>query len=161
MDSWLQRLVVRGQPSDVSTFRKAAKSSKRAMSLTVDGERTQVLSFERLRGALPKGQLTTRLEEPIEEPWDLVVDPPSRVDDGTVELTYKFQLSKYEPEVLIIAMSRQYPRLCFVLGLVAPSSDEQSSLLIHNGRSWAWRLPGHRKEIIAATIPEETDRQRH
>ena len=96
--------------------------------------RTQRLSFAKLSGLLPP-QRARRFVVTLEEPWDLVVDPPEKLTDGLRKVTYGFQLSAFEPEDLIIEVSRLYPRLCFVIGCVAPSVDAQSSLLVHNGRS--------------------------
>lgn len=156
-DSWLQTLVVRGPRPEVSAFRKAAASRQEAVSWTVDGVRRQVLSFEKLYAALPTRPLRRVLPAPVEEPWDLVVDRARRMADGTVEITYRFQLKRYDPDDLIVAVSRQYPRLCFVLAAVGPSFDEQSSRFIHSGRSSLWRLPAARKAVIFDAVPEETD----
>jgi hypothetical protein len=91
-------------------------------------------------------------------PWDLVVDPAERLKDGSLQLAYEFQLSEFEPDNLIVEVSKLYPPLCFALGCVAPNVDEQSSRLIHAGRSRVWRWPTRRKEAIwVELVPEETD----
>jgi hypothetical protein len=47
--------------------------------------------------------------------------------------------------------------VCFVIGCVTPSIDEQSSILVHNGRRWQWRLPLRRKDAIwKKLVPEKT-----
>ena len=117
---------------------------------TLDGEapcRRRRLSFAKLIGLLPRRD-ARRFEAELEEPWDLVVEPARQLKDGSRELTYKFQLSAFEPEDLIIRVSRLYPHLYFIIGCVAPSVDAQSSLLVHNGQSWQWRLPVRRKNAI-------------
>src|SRR5881296_143622 len=130
-DSWLQRLVVRGSAPDVAAFTRAARSGERPRYLTVSRPlRTQKLSFEKLKGVLPP-TIAGRVAPEPEEPWDLVVEQ-CRLRDGTVEVTYKFQLSEFECEPLIVAVSKLYPRLCFVLGCVASFVDQQSSMFIHN-----------------------------
>lgn len=152
----MQRLVVRGPFPDVAAFMNAAVCPKAAISLTVDdGERTQKLSFGQLRAALPV-RLARRVPGKLEEPWDLIIDPVKRRRDGMVEVTYKFQLSRSEPDALILAVSMLYPRLCFVVGCVALDVDEQSSRFVHNGRSWRWHIPATRTEAILARVPEET-----
>jgi len=156
-DSWLQRLVVRGPAAEVAAFERAAASPKKPAYVTVRPAcRTQRLSFAKLRSLLPVRQ-AQRLNEELEEPWDLVVDPVRQCKDGSREVTYKFQLSAFEPEHLIIRVSRLHPRLCFVIGCVAPNVDEQSSLLVHRGQTWQWHLPLRRKNAIwKKLVPEET-----
>jgi hypothetical protein len=159
MDSWLQRLVVRGTAADVAAFRKAAASPSKPHYFELLFERarqrTQKLSFIRLRALLPS-RLADGIDEP-QEPWDLVIEPPHRFRDGTIEITYRFQLNAFECENLIIAVSTIYPRLCFVLGVVDPAGDEQSSMMVHAGRVWRWRISNRLKESICAKIPEDTE----
>lgn len=157
-DSWLQRLVVRGPASEVAAFQRAVASPEKPRYVTVTPTcQTQRLSFAKLSSLLPRRQ-ARRFAAELEEPWDLVVDPARQFEDGSREATYKFQLSAFEPEDLIIEVSRRYPHLCFVVGCVAPSADAQSSLLVHNGRAWQWRLPVRRKNAIwKKVVPEETE----
>ena len=72
-------------------------------------------------------------------------------------MTYGFQLDTSEPDALIVAISKVFPRLCFVVGCVAPNVDEQSSRLMLNGRSWRWQLSARRKKAIWAKVPKETE----
>jgi hypothetical protein len=156
MDSWLQRLVVRGVPADVAAFEKAAASPSKPEYLYQRAQlRTQRLSFVKLRAALPS-RLADGIDEP-QEPWDLFIEKPKRFRDGSLETTYRFQLSEFEPENLIAAVSGLYPRLTFVLGTVAPDADEQSSLLAHAGKVWRWWISKRLKESICAKIPEDTE----
>src|SRR5258706_10202 len=125
MDSWLRRLVVCGHAADVTAFRKAAASKAKSTYLTLAPElRTQKLSFTKLLAALPK-KLADTISEP-QEPWDLGVDGPESMTDGTIEFSYRFQLDDFTCEDLIIAVSTMYLRLCFVLGTIAPNVDEHS-----------------------------------
>jgi hypothetical protein len=154
--SWLQRLVVRGTVADVAAFKKAAASSSKPYYLYQRAQlRTQRLSFVRLRASLPQ-TLAREIDDP-QEPSDLVIDQPHRFKDGTIELTYRFQLNAFECETLIAAVSTMYPRLTYVLGTIAPNVDEQSSLLAHAGKVWRWRISNRLKEPICAKIPEETE----
>jgi hypothetical protein len=154
-DSWLQRLIVRGSAPDVAAFTAAARGDGRPYYLTVKPRlRTQRLSFETLKALMPVGVARRVAPEP-EEPWDLVVEQ-RRLKDGTVTVTYKFQLSEFECESLMIAVSKRYPRLCFVLATVAPSVDQQSSMFIHNGQARSWDLSNRRKTAILAKVPQET-----
>jgi hypothetical protein len=157
MDSWLQRLVVRGPAPDVAAFRRAAASRSKPAYLTVSPElETQALSFRKLRDALAP-QRCGKIDENPEEPWDLVVDPVQRFKDGTTEVTYRFQLSRFECEELIREVSKLYPQLCFVLGCVARANDEQSSRLMQRGRVSRWRLPDRIREAIMGDLPDETE----
>lgn len=156
-DPWLQNLVVRGPAADVTAFRRAAAGPEKKRGYAAKPRhKTQRLSFARLRGLLPSKQ-AQRFDPKPEEPWDLACDPREKLKDGSVELTYRFQLARFEPDALIIAVSRLYPRLCFVLGCVAPNVDEQSSRLVHNGRSRMWRLSERHKKALGAKVPEETE----
>jgi len=156
MDSWLQRLAVRGPADDIAAFKKATASPSKADYLYERAQfRTQRLSFVKLRSALPPS-LADGIDE-AQDPWDLVIDPPRRFRDGTIEITYRFQLDAFEPENLIAAASTMFPRLMYVLGTVAPSADEQSSLLAHAGKVRRWRISNRIKEPICAKIPEETE----
>jgi hypothetical protein len=156
-DSWLQRLVVRGPACEVSALQRAVASPEKPEYVTMKPAcRTQRLSFAKVIGLLPR-QDARSFEDDFEEPWDLVVDPVRRFKDGSREVTYRFQLSGFEPEDLILEVSRLYPRLCFVIGCVAPNVDDQSSQLVHDGRRWQWHLPVRRKNAIwKKVVPEET-----
>ena len=155
-DSWLHRLVVRGSTPDIAAFTRAAGTPERPDYLPVTRQlRTQKLSFEKLKALLPVA-VARRVAREIHEPSDLVLEQ-RRLRDETVEVTYKFQLSGFECEPLIVAVSKLYPRLCFVLGCVASFVDQQSSMFIHTGQSWSWNLPSRRKAAIWAKVPEETD----
>ena len=155
--SWLQSLVVRGPGADVRAFQKAAASREKPEYSTVRPQvRTQRLSLVKLRALLPSRAAKT-LSGDVEEPWDLVIEAPRRRKDGSLEVTYRFQLGKSEPDDLIVAVSKIFPRLCFVVGCVAPAVDEQSSRLVLNGRSWRWQLSARRKKTICAKVPKETE----
>jgi hypothetical protein len=156
-DSWLQRLVVRGPKADLSAFCRAVESNARPYYRTVERQlQRQKLSFVRLRSSLPPA-LRRTLPVPDEEPWDLVVERPRRLKDQTLEVTYKFQLSRYEPELLILAASKIYHQLCFVVACVAPAADQQYSMFTHRGLHSLWNLPSRRKATILRKVPKETE----
>lgn len=157
MDAWLQRLVVRGPKSDVAAFAKVAAGPGEPDYQTVTPQfKTQRLSFVKLMAALPSRAVRSIEGEP-QEPWDLSLYR-RRHKDGTRELDFAFQLDSFECESLVVAVSRLYPRLCFVLGTIAPSVDEHSSLLAHNGRCWRWKIPTKRaEEIFKKIVPQETE----
>ena len=156
MDMWLQRLVVRGPLAELTRFRKVAESSSKPIYLTTTPEHcTQKLSFVRLATLLPIDAPDQRIAP--EEPLDLLAERLKRHPDSTVELSYGFQFSRFEPDALIRAVSRRYPRSCFVLGMVAPSADEQCSSFIQNGKARCWCLPESRKAKIVSRVPEENE----
>jgi hypothetical protein len=153
MDSWLQRLVVRGPADDMAAFKRAAASRSKLAYLTVDPQhRTQKLSFKKLRALLPPKH-SAKIDDDPEEPWDLVVDRVWRLNDGTRQITYRFQLAHFDCDTLIREVSKLYPRLCLVLGCVEPAGDEQLSLLAYRGRVSRWRLPDAIREEMLFEIP--------
>ncbi len=111
----------------------------------------------KLLDALPPARAREIKHEP-QEPFDLSIDGPAKYKDGTAGLTFYFQLSAFECEGLLAAVSKGYPRLVFVLGTVAPHVDEQSSLLARAGRVWRWRLPRRQCESIYAKAARAADR---
>jgi hypothetical protein len=156
-NDWINRLIVRGPAKDVESFTKAAtdlrivrhqleKPSKRGLQ--------HGLSFKALLSGLP-AMWARRLDRDITDPWDLSLDRPVRFARGMIERTYRFQLRHYEPDSLLAEVSKQYPRLSFVLGWVDPNSDDQASRFIHAGHSVLYRLPERRKRAIQARVPGE------
>jgi hypothetical protein len=147
-DSWINRLVVSGRTADIDAF---------GASVARPGGRSPtMLSFKKLQGQLPRVEWDG-LEE-VEEPWDddrgpMAVAAPdrrARQPSGTQDLMYRFSQARYEPDELLIRASRLFPKLCFVLGWVAPSNDERSSRFIHNGHTLVFRLPDQRTEKLRA-----------
>jgi hypothetical protein len=157
VDFYLQRLVVRGRSNEVAAFKEAAASrAKSAYGYWTGKElQTQRLSFLKLYRSLPPA-LTRNIGEP-QEPWDLWVNRRRRHVDLTISITYGFQLSHSACDKLIIAISKVYPLLCFVLGTVAPNVDEQSSFFAHCGKASRWHLTDTRKNAILERLPEQTD----
>jgi hypothetical protein len=97
------------------------------------------------------------LEAPF-DPWDDSnesnqdgVGPPdqeARQQPGLVDLTYRFSLVRFEPDDLLIHVSRLLPRLCFVLGWVAPANDEAASKFIQNGKALEHQLSDTARESL-------------
>jgi hypothetical protein len=56
------------------------------------------------------------------------------------------QLRRYEPDGLLVEVSRQRTRVCLVLGWGHPNSDDQASLFIYAGRSSLHRSVAQAKE---------------
>jgi hypothetical protein len=91
------------------------------------------LSFANLQALLSEDD-QDGLPEPL-DPWDdsdteYVVTEPDRhprATAGCVDLIYDFSLARYEPNDLLIRVSKVFPTLSFVLGWVAPSNDEHTS----------------------------------
>ena len=94
------------------------------------------------------------------EPWDDWnksnpdgVNPPraeARSDPGFMDLEYNFSLVRFDPEPLLICISGLFPRLCFVLGWVAPSADEAAGKFIHNGEMLEYWLSDSERESLRA-----------
>ena len=68
-----------------------------------------------------------------------------------------FQLHRGDLEAFLVQISRVFPRLCFILGTVEPSLDQEESCFVHDGRKQSWTLPASQKEKLRAAVPEETD----
>jgi hypothetical protein len=51
-----------------------------------------------------------------------------------MDLDYNFSLVRFAPDDLLVHVSR-FPRLCLVLGWVAPTNDEAASKFIQNGEA--------------------------
>ena len=147
-DSWINRLVVSGPKAYVDVFANIVA--------VPGGPSPTMLSFKELLSRLPDDE-QAELEEPV-EPWDdnsgpMAVGAPdreARQPPGTQNLTYRFSLADYEPDLLLICASKLFPNLCFVLGWVAPSNDEQSSRFIHDGHTLLYLLPPQRTEKLRA-----------
>jgi len=144
-DYWLHWLVVQGPRRDVTAFRRAATANRTSRS---KGSR---LSFKRLMSILLSSDSIDQNLLWV-EPLDLDVGSTRDLQHGMVEVVYSFQLRGAEIEPLLIEVSRHYPRLCFILGTVSPSTDEQESRLIDNGREQLWQLPASQKEKIVAPV---------
>jgi hypothetical protein len=72
-----------------------------------------------------------------------------------IRRVYRFEQRGYEPDGLLRRLSAMYPRLCMVLGTVAPNVDEQCSILIHQGRSERHDLPRARHARLYGRIRDD------
>ena len=149
-DSWINRLVVSGPVDDVTQFQTVAAPG--------EGPSATSLSFTRLQAQL-NADARVGLDEP-REPWDDWnesnpdgVNPPqaeARQDSRFIDLEYNFSLVRYDPEPLLIRISELFPRLCFVLGSVAPSVDESASKFIHAGEMLEYWMSDDDRESLRA-----------
>jgi hypothetical protein len=132
-DPWINRLVVSGPVDEVRRFQDCAATGK--------PQSATALSFKKLQ-ALVHEDDRVGLDKPV-DPWDDSnksnpdgVGPPhaeARHHPGFMDLEYNFSLVRFEPDDLLVQVSRLFPRLCFVLGWVAPANDEAGSRFIQNG----------------------------
>ena len=79
------------------------------------------------------------------------VSPPegeARQRPGFMDLEYRFSLVRFEPDDLLIQVSRLFPRLCFVLGWVAPANDEAASKFIQSGEVLEYWLSDSERESL-------------
>jgi hypothetical protein len=149
-DCWSHRLVVQGPTKDVAAFRRAATANRTSRS---EGSR---LSFKRLMRLLPADNVIDQQLLWI-EPQDLFVNPASKLEDGMVEMVHGFEMSRGSISPLLVEISRLYPSLCFILGTVFPSGDEQASCFIHNGRLEMWTLPRGQRDACYGAVPQVPD----
>jgi len=149
-DPWINRLVVSGPAAEVRAFQTSAASG--------EGPSQTSLSFTRLQAQLPaEGQ--HGLDAPV-EPWDdssasnpsgvSAPETQARQIPGMTRLVYRFSLDGYEPDTLLIRVSKLFLHLCFVLGWVAPSVDDQTSRFIHNGHTLVYHASDRQKVSLRA-----------
>ena len=122
MANWVNvHLDVRGLPTDVERFRRAAG----AKVGRIDTTRSAVFTPEMEHG----------------ETADLVADPLRRFGDHFRTATYRFQ-GRYDDHVdHFQAVSRQFPALAFVLAYSDPNCDDHGSYLLLRGRRRRWVVP--------------------
>ncbi len=90
-----------------------------------------------------------------DEPGDLTCERLVIGKNGNGQKIYRFMLSRYEPDLLLIEISKLFPRLCFILGWVAPNIDEAASKFIRTGTARQYRMPGKRRSEIRASKYKE------
>ena len=103
-NDWINWLVVRGPARDVEAFAKMATDPRiRAQQLDQSARHRGRLglSFTALLRRLPPGW-GAQLDHDIIEPWDLSLDRPVRLKGGMLQRAYRFQLSHYAPDALLV-----------------------------------------------------------
>ena len=152
MDLGIHRLVVRGPAREVEAFRTCARGDHPGDYWTVSRQSKYLqLSFQRLK-AVGKAILKMNLDPP-NEPIDLIVEKPTMLKHGLVELVYKFQIGYGgEPRTFLAKLSQAFPHLCFVFGSVEPSISNQDSCFILRGKRTDWHLPERRGRVLAAKV---------
>lgn len=76
------------------------------------------------------------------------------LERGIVRRIYRFEQARYEPDELLVGLWARYPRLCFVLGWMAPDIEEASKL-IHKGTARRYDLSAKRKDEIYPDLDDE------
>ena len=147
-DQWINRLVVSGPVGDVRGLARGATGfDAQTLGLPFRNAKKLSLSFRTLYNLLPararKG--VPRVEE---EPGDLTCKRLMLGPNGSARKSYSFVLRRYEPDTLFIGISRLFPRLCFILGWVAPNIDEAASKFIKNGKAKRYNMPAKRRGEI-------------
>jgi hypothetical protein len=154
-DPWINRLVVAGPIGDVKAFAKSAigfgppdfwDSANKPAKLS--------LSFAALYDLLP-AKAQRCVPKVDDEPADLVSERSVTGKNKNGEKIYRFQLSSYEPDLLLTEISKLFPGLSFILGWVAPNVDEACSKLIKDGKVRRFDLSVNRRETIRASKYKE------
>jgi hypothetical protein len=157
MNTWLQRVVVRGPAKEVIAFSRNAGTRDKAHYVYERAHlRTQRLSFIKLYDSLPV-KLARKVsieKDGMQEPFDLSIEPIRKFRDGTAVVTYRFQLSAMEPENFVTVLSELYASLCFLVGMVDPNTGTAGSILAHRGKASRWQLPVRRIEAIYPSNPD-------
>jgi hypothetical protein len=156
----LCRLEVSGPPAEVSRFMRAAAPVR------AKGRRPRKsdppLSFQRLLPLLDGGEAESLYGTPSEEPDDCTLLEYRRGPKMSL-VSYSFLCVWSEPLLLMRHTSRQFQRLDFVLGAVAPSVGSAESWYFRKGRRRRYLMPGglhertYREIYLAAGVdPDET-----
>jgi len=146
-DMCLCALVVEGSPVEVREFVKVAQPLRR-LSQPEDSYDCSLLSFRRLDPRPDEEDLTDIYGTPSPEPEDCTRTRLKRVGATRARVEYRFLTKWSEPYVLFRRVSKQFPRLEFLLGAVAPAVDETNCWYFHQGRGRNWKMPDHRREGI-------------
>ena len=149
---WVNRLLIRGPRPCLAAFQKSARGDRPCLYISLPGRpKRQRLSFQRLRIAASSDRLST----PAFDPADVTVEEPKELKQGMVEVEYGFLMARYDPEPVLVEVSRIFPTLCFVLAWVDSNSDTEGSSFIHKGRRQSWALPKAMKARLQAQIRTE------
>jgi hypothetical protein len=147
-DPWINHFVVVGPIDDVRAFVRAAVGSQPPDWDSSSTKPVRLsLSFSAFYKRLPPSA-KRRVPEVESEPYELNSDRMVLRKDGHAEKTYRFELSHYEPDLLLTEVSKLFPRLCFILGWVAPNVDEAASKFIRAGKVRLHRMSDSRREEI-------------
>ena len=162
-DMCLCRWVAFGTIPEVQRFVRAARSKR---PKTVRGRRrasAEPLSFQQLWPLGPDDDPSDRYETPSTEPDDCSTTGVKRTGTTAARVSYSFLTIWGEPYGLVRHVSKQFPRLDFVLGAVAPAVGEANSWYFRAGRGKNWVMGGRRHEQIyrqtyaAAGVDPEDD----
>ena len=148
-DPWINRLEISGPAKDLAAVERAMTP------VTAAGSRSRRLdlSFTALSEYLATGCVICA--EEVTDPWGVTVERRESLERGMVRRIYRFEQARYEPDELLGRLSARYPRLCFVLGWVAPNIGEAASKLIHKGTSRRFDLSEKRKDEIYPDLDDE------
>ena len=150
-DPWINRLEITGPTEDVAAAGRAMEPARSPRSRS----RRRDFSFRALYAYL--GGRCRICADCVCDPYDVSIErekPPQR---GLVREVYRFQQVGFEPDDLLAALSARHPRLCLVLGWVAPCNGEAASKLFHGGRELYFRLSNRRMNAIYPDIDDEDE----
>ena len=146
------RWVAFGSIPEVQRFVRAARPKR---PKTVRGRRrasAEPLSFQQLWSVGPDDDPSDRYGTPSTEPDDCSTTGVKRTGTTAARVSYSFLTIGGEPHGLVRHVSKQFPRLDFVLGAVAPAVGEANSWYFRAGRGKNWVMGGRRHEQIYRQI---------
>lgn len=149
------RLVVAGPGEDIKKLARTAIGFKSPDSWKASRKPVKLpLSFVALDNSLPT---TARKRLPVkeQEPYDLTSESLVMEKNGNGYKSYSFMLNYYDPELLLIEVSKIFTRVCFILGWVAPHADQAGSELIRKGAARRYNMSGKRRSEIRASKYKE------
>ncbi len=151
-DMCLCRLVVSGPTFDVMRFVQAAAPAERSVSARGSRDDEGPLSFRELLPLREEDDPVDVYGTPSRGPDDCWRDALSRDTAGRASIHYGFLTTMSEPYRLIRHVSRQFVRLDFLLGAVAPAIDEANCWYFRGGRGRNWKMPARQREAIRCRV---------
>jgi hypothetical protein len=117
--------------------------------LTIAGRRPDVLAFSRLTRARPSAVFESDMLEG--EAQELFSERAERLGRNLLKKVYKFQVRNGDGLKHFRLVSRQHPRVCFVLTYGDPNCDDYGSYFIFQGRARNHKLSARQKNAVMAS----------
>ena len=162
-DMCLCRWVVFGTVPEVQRFARAARFQQPKTARGRRRRKVEPLSFQQLWPLGEDDDPSERYETPSTEPDDCWTAGVKRTGATAARVSYSFLTIWGEPFGLVRHVSKQFPRLDFILGAVAPAVGEANSWYFRAGRGKNWVMGGRRHEQLyrqiyaAAGVDPEND----
>jgi Ferredoxin-like domain in Api92-like protein len=151
-DLCLCRLLVSGPTAEVRRFVRAAAPARRRSPQRDEDDLLNPLSFQRLYPVAENVETDDLYGTPSHEPYECVRSETERVGTTQARVHYGFSTKWSEPHDLVRRVSKQFSRLDFVMGAVAPAADEVNCWYFRDGRATNWEMPDCQKEEVRRKV---------